>query len=227
VVSAGGTETVYGTADANRVGSGGTIYAESGATVSGLVINSGGTAVIAGGVGLSGTITFGTAGGSLQLGEALGRTDFVSGFATGDSIGLDFAYSAGETVSVTTPGLVTVTSGGVSEQLNIAGTTSSTNLQVISGTNGSATLIKAVAPAVTHAATQMAFVKPAAASTTATHQAALFSTPVMHAQTVIASTKAANPHELVAKSGGASHLTVLASHNSLLASLEKTHAKWI
>jgi autotransporter passenger strand-loop-strand repeat protein len=116
-----GSSIVAGITSGAMIMSGGYELVQSGGVVSG--------ATIAGGVlnedtsTISGPIDFTSTGGEMIIDTKAIPTSFVvSGFVSGDSIQLAaVTYSAGATVAVDTPGVVTITNGGQAYNLNIAG----------------------------------------------------------------------------------------------------------
>jgi autotransporter passenger strand-loop-strand repeat protein len=138
----GGTELVSAGATVIDTQLFGSSTVDSGGLTSGATVNAGGIelvqsggivngATIAGGIlnadtsYISGPIDFTSTGGEMIIGTKTIPTSFVvSGFASGDSIQLAaVTYSAGATVAVDTPGVVTITNGGQEYNLNIAGAT--------------------------------------------------------------------------------------------------------
>jgi autotransporter passenger strand-loop-strand repeat protein len=144
IINSGGQENVitggvaYGT-DINSGGrevvSGGTEYS---AKIAGgvLEIGSGGT--------LSSGVSFSGSGGKLLIDTTVMPTAVISGFALGDTIQLAaVAYSSASTVSVNSPGVVTVSAGGVAYNLNISGAVvGATNFSLSSATPGGGTILK-------------------------------------------------------------------------------------
>jgi hypothetical protein len=73
---------------------------------------------------VSNGITFTGSGGELVLGAGKVLTAVISGFTAGDSVKVtSLAYHSGATVSVKSAGVVTISSGAASYNLNIAGAT--------------------------------------------------------------------------------------------------------
>jgi len=139
----GGLEDVEGIADVTTVGAdgpyGGALYVYSGGEAIGTrivdgfeIVSSGGTTrdtfidggvlTLTSGAKATGGITFESNSGTLLVHEK-GMPDVViSGFEAGDNIDLAYVtYSAGDSVSVNTPGIVTVSAGGKTYNLHIAG----------------------------------------------------------------------------------------------------------
>jgi autotransporter passenger strand-loop-strand repeat protein len=113
---------LFGTASGTTVSSGGNEYVASGGVESGGTI-AGGTLEIASGGLVSGSVSFSGSGGELLVDSTTMPTAIISGFAPGDKIKLaNVTYnSATDSVSVLTPGVVTISAGGTTYDLNIAG----------------------------------------------------------------------------------------------------------
>ncbi len=119
----GTIRVVSGLAAGTDVQSGGHEYVESGGIAANTTL-AGGTLVADTGGTLTGGITFTGAGGVLMLDSTAMPGAVISGFAPGDEIDLaQIPYSTGESVSVTSPGIVTISAGGTSYGLDIAGAT--------------------------------------------------------------------------------------------------------
>jgi autotransporter passenger strand-loop-strand repeat protein len=123
VVSSGGEQyavsggisydTLIFTSGYVSVADGGT---ESAASIDGGVLGVGYGGVLAGGVDFLGSS------GQLEIATTVMPTTVISGFGPGDSIDLLMvAYSSASTVSVNSPGVVTVSAGGTTYNLNISG----------------------------------------------------------------------------------------------------------
>jgi len=97
-------------------------YVSKGATDTGATI-AGGTLDLLSGARAVGPIAFaGTTGGTLILGGKVFSTETITGFGAGDVIKLEnVGYVFGASVAVTQPGIVTITDGSASYNLNIAG----------------------------------------------------------------------------------------------------------
>jgi autotransporter passenger strand-loop-strand repeat protein len=136
-IYAGGLETVQ---------SGGVT---SNATVAGtLVIDTGGTA--------KGNIAF-MSGGTLVLDAGTLSTGTVTAFLAGDTIDLpNVAYSTGDTVTVATAGVVTISAGGVAYDVNVAGATVGETGFLLSADSGTGTKLTTDL-----SVTTMAFLRPA------------------------------------------------------------------
>jgi autotransporter passenger strand-loop-strand repeat protein len=157
VINAGGEETVgySGTDSGGTVYTGGTMLVSSGGAAYGVVL-SGGTVIVSADGTLGGSATF-AGGGEIAVDGTMTPDAVISGFASGDEIDLaDVAYSSSDTVTVATPGVVTISVGGTSYNLNIAGAAVGETGFTLSADTGSGTLL------IFSAATpSMAFLRPA------------------------------------------------------------------
>ncbi len=108
-------------ADASIVENGGIEIVYAAGMTQGTTI-AGGTLDLQSGALVSGGITFTGSGGALVLDAPTVPDAVLSGFITGDTVVLpEVAYSAGDTVGVTSPGIVTISAGTESYALHIAG----------------------------------------------------------------------------------------------------------
>jgi autotransporter passenger strand-loop-strand repeat protein len=157
-----GQANVLGSAAGMTVSSGGMAIVYSGGTASGSLV-SGGELVLESGGKASGSITFAGSGGLVKIYGTTMPTAVFSGFVSSDEIVLaGVTYSAGATVSVRTSGVVTISNGTATYNLDIAGAAvGSTNYSFGSGsvltTTINAAVVRQAAPAA------MAFLRPAAA----------------------------------------------------------------
>jgi autotransporter passenger strand-loop-strand repeat protein len=141
LVASGGTETIekQGIAS-NTVISGGTLD----------VVNAGAEA---------GAVYFEGTGGAFIIGASTMPTTVISGFAVGDQIELaGVTYSAGAKAQVKTAGVVTITDGGATYSLNIAGAAVGEKFSFASGSILTETASAGLAPA------QMRFLTPPASA---------------------------------------------------------------
>jgi autotransporter passenger strand-loop-strand repeat protein len=115
-----GKVTVIGVATGTDVKSGGLELVSLGGTASNTVLQ-GGTLEAVNSGNITGSVTFKGSGGVLVLNQTKMPTAKISGFASGDKIELLSAAAASGTVSVAKAGVVTVSAGGKSYSLNIAG----------------------------------------------------------------------------------------------------------
>lgn len=140
-IESGQEEVDGGKASGTIVDSEGTLYAVSGGQVIGThilngieIVSSGGstrntyidsgTLKLAAGGSANGGITFAGSGGTLIVHEQHMPSAVISGFEVGDSIDLSYVpYSTSDSVSVKSPGIVTISAGGKDYNLHIAGAT--------------------------------------------------------------------------------------------------------
>ena len=104
------------------VHSGGQVFVSAGGTVKNCRIR-GGKLVVASGSVTSGNVKFVGSGGTFEIGSQDLPSATISGFAPGDQIILDDSFNGSGTVTVNTPGVVTISAGGSEYNLNIAGAT--------------------------------------------------------------------------------------------------------
>jgi hypothetical protein len=93
----------------------------SGGAADAATITAGGTLKLAASGGLGGSLKFTGSGGELIVDQSKLPTAVISGFAAGDKIELADAAAASGTVKVAKAGVVTISAGGHSYALNIAG----------------------------------------------------------------------------------------------------------
>jgi autotransporter passenger strand-loop-strand repeat protein len=136
-VMAGGTEDLSGLASGTVVSAAGLLFAQSGAVVAGVVV-AGGYATINAGVALSGTVTFTGSGGVLELDAPAVPRNTISGFVAGDTVFLGgVAYASGAAARVLSAGVVTISAGGTTVALDVAGAkVGETDFVVSSGYQG-------------------------------------------------------------------------------------------
>lgn len=107
------------------ISAGGQQIVNDGATAENSIID-GGKLTLGATAHLAGAATFKGTGGELVIDSKTMPTATISGFAAGDKIQLaGVTYAAGATAVVKTAGVVTITDGGASYALNIAGATAS------------------------------------------------------------------------------------------------------
>jgi autotransporter passenger strand-loop-strand repeat protein len=169
------------TALSATISAGGVQVVKKGATARDSVID-GGTLQLASGGTLGTEVTFSGTGGELVISGAVMPTATISGFAAGDKIKLaGVKYAAGDKATVKTAGIVTVSAGGHTYALHIAGATVGEGFKF-----GSGSLLTETAPA------QMSFLAPSAAAETAgdlpaiTHAPARIEAPLRMASASIA-----------------------------------------
>jgi antigen 43 len=154
------------TALGTTIAAGGQEIVKSGATATGTIID-GGKLILDASAKLSESVMFEGTGGELVVSGTTMPTTTISGFGAGDEIQLfDVVYSAGATAKVKTAGVVTVTNGGVSYNLNIAGATVG---QKFSFDSNSVLTTTAPAQAAVNGPAKMSFLTPA--STTSANEA--------------------------------------------------------
>ncbi len=115
-----GEVVVDGVATSLVVKSGGLELVSAGGTASNTVLQGGTLEAVSSG-NITGSVTFKGKGGVLELNQTQLPTAKISGFASGDKIELLSAAAASGSVSVAKAGVVTVSAGGMSYNLNIAG----------------------------------------------------------------------------------------------------------
>jgi autotransporter passenger strand-loop-strand repeat protein len=115
-----GEVTVIGVATGTDVKSGGLELVSLGGTASNTVLQ-GGTLEAVNSGNITGSVTFKGSGGVLVLNQTQMPTAKISGFEKGDKIELLSAAAASGTVSVAKAGVVTISAGGKSYSLDIAG----------------------------------------------------------------------------------------------------------
>jgi autotransporter passenger strand-loop-strand repeat protein len=183
-IAAGGAASALAVDNASLVVS-------AGATLSGVTISGynayAATITIAAGAHLSGTLTFAGAG-TINFGAT--PTNTISGFVAGDEIQLTNAtYAAGETVSVTSAGLVTISGGGKSYNLHIAGATvGETGFSATIGNYGEGGILLTTANTAAIAAPRpaMTFLRPRLTPFGLSLTLAAPATTTLHAETEIA-----------------------------------------
>jgi autotransporter passenger strand-loop-strand repeat protein len=115
-------DVTLGTASGTTVNSGTSLYFYGGTEANAVI--AGGYVDIAPGTIMSGSVTFSGRGGVLELDSSTLPTNVISGFTAGDGIDLTaYSYNGTQSVSVASAGVVTISSGGASFSLNIAGAT--------------------------------------------------------------------------------------------------------
>jgi autotransporter passenger strand-loop-strand repeat protein len=136
------------------VASGGTETIESGGIASNSVI-SGGTLDVVNGGSEAGAVYFEGTGGEFVIGATTMPATVISGFAFGDKIEMaGVTYSAGATAVVKSAGVVTISNGGVTYKLNIAGAAAGEKFTFSKGSILTETAATAVSSA------QMSFLTP-------------------------------------------------------------------
>jgi autotransporter passenger strand-loop-strand repeat protein len=170
-ISSGGVQMItdYGSAVGTIISGGGQEVVTSFGFTSNTTID-GGVLVLRGGY-ASGAVTFSGSGGILVVSGAVPAA-IISGFAAGDEINLATAlYASNETVSVVSAGLVVISGGGISYNLDIAGATlGETGFIVSSGAGGGIILTQSTVSG----AARMNFLRP---TPTPSGDAALFAAP--------------------------------------------------
>jgi hypothetical protein len=169
VIRAGGDVFVASGYVANtNITSGGSLVVGS-AGQAGYTKIAGGQLEMTGNAKILGTVSFTAPDGQFIIDSPNAPTAVISGFAAGDQISFaQLTYSAGDTVSVTKPGIVTVSAGGQVYNLHIAGAVvSSTAFHLGSGEYG----LELTTGATGAAPAAMAFIAPAVTSSAATPSA--------------------------------------------------------
>jgi hypothetical protein len=203
-----GFADVYGTGSANGtiVSAGGGLTVEYGGIANGILI-AGGRADLAFGATLaaSSTISFSGGGGVLEIDSLPLPVNTISGFAAGDTIYMtDLSYNTSDTVNVLSAGVVTISAGGASYKLSIAGAQVGETDFVLSAGPGDygldLTRSGTGAVAGVTAAARMRFLAPQAAA--AADNGGLTGPDVLHAQTMVAAPRAAGAVTSAAEPGG-------------------------